>query len=144
MVRRPLVLVALAALAALAAAAACGKKAEPPKAAAPFKVQSVELGKSIGANKRILKPATTFRPRDTIYAAIYTVGASPGVTMTATWKDAKGATVADYSQTVTPVGPAATEFHVSNSKGWPVGKYTVTLAAVGAGTPQTSAYAVKR
>ena len=64
--------------------------------------------------------------------------------MTATYKDAKGATIAEYAQTVAPVGPAATEFHVSNAKGWPVGKYTVTLAAVGAGAPQTTAYTVKR
>lgn len=134
----------LAVVALLIAVAACGKKEEPAKPATPFKVQSVDVGKNIGANKRILKSAAIFGPRDTIYAAIYSVGASKSVTMTATYKDAKGATIAEYAQTVAPVGPAATEFHVSNAKGWPVGKYTVTLAAVGAGAPQTTAYTVKR
>ena len=141
MVRRPLV---LAATALLVAAAACGKKAEPPKPQAPFKVQSVELGKSVGANKRVLKAITVFGPRDTIYAAMYSTGASKSVTMTATFKDAKGATIGEHTQTVAPVGPAATEFHISNAKGWPVGKYTVTLGAAGAGAPQTTAYTVKK
>lgn len=138
MVRRSLV------LAALIAAAACGKKPEPAKPSVPFKVQSADLGKSIGANKRILKPATTFGPRDTIFAAIYTIGESKSVVMSATFKDAKGATLGEYSQTVATVGPAATEFHISNAKGWPVGKYSVSLVAAGGGAPQTLGYTVRK
>ncbi|MBI2797143.1 MAG: hypothetical protein HYX65_10605 [Gemmatimonadetes bacterium] len=130
-------------LAALIASAACGKKEEPPKPALAFKVQSVDLGKSIGANKRIMKPATTFGPRDTIYVVVNSVGVSSSVTMQATWKDAKGTTISDYSQTVAPNGAAATEFHVSHTRGWPVGKYSVIVTANGSAAG-TRAFDVKK
>ncbi|MBI3792269.1 MAG: hypothetical protein HY275_15515 [Gemmatimonadetes bacterium] len=120
----------LAVLAACALAA-CGKEAEPPKPQIGFRVQSVDLGKSVGANKKVLKPATTFAPRDTIYAVVNSIGTSQRVTMVATWLDAKGGTLAEYTQLVAPTGPAATEFHVVHAKGFPVGKYAVTLTANG-------------
>ena len=129
--------------AALLATAACGKKEEPPKPALAFKVQSVDMGKSIGANKRIVKPATTFGPRDTIYAVINSVGVSKRVAMVATWKDGKGATIGEFTQALETNGPAATEFHLTHAKGWPVGKYSVLLTANGSAAG-TKAYDVKK
>ena len=128
MARRVSALLVLAALPL--AFAACAKEAKPvPKPTIAFRVQSVDLGKSVGANKRVLKPFTAFTPRDTIYAVVNSIGVSQRVTMIATWKDAKGATLSEYTQLVAPTGPAATEFHVVHAKGWPVGKYSVVLTA---------------
>ena len=129
--------------AALIALAACGKKEEEAKPALAFKVQSVDLGKGIGANKRIIKPGATFGPRDTIFAVVNSVGVSSRVTMAAQWKDARGNTIAEYSQAVAPSGPAATEFHVSHAKGWPAGKYSVLLTANGSAAG-TKAFDIKR
>ncbi len=127
MVPRVPVLLAFAALALVA----CEKEVEPPKPKIGFRVQTVDLGKSVGANKRVLKTTATFTPRDTIFAVVNSIGVSQRVTMVASWKDAKGATLAEYTQLVAPAGPAATEFHVVNAKGWPVGKYAVVLTANG-------------
>ena len=66
---------------------ACKKDAPPPPgqeeatvpatpAAAAFRVSNVELGKHIGADKRIADPTTTFKPKDTIYVAVATEGAA--------------------------------------------------------------------
>ena len=118
-------------VAALLATAACGKKEEPPKPALAFKVQSMDMGKSIGANKRVIKPAATFGPRDTMYVVVNSVGVSKSVTMVATWKDARGTTIGEFAQAVAPNGPAATEFHLTHAKGWPVGKYSVLVTANG-------------
>ncbi len=111
--------------------AACGKEEEPPKPKIGFRVQSVDLGKQIGANKRVLKPVTAFSPRDTIYAVVNSIGVSQRVTMVASWQDAKGTPLAEYTQIVAPTGPAATEFHVVHAKGFPAGKYQVALTANG-------------
>ncbi len=117
---------------AAVALAACGKEeTPPPKPTIGFRVQSVDLGKSVGANKRVVKPAAAFTPKDTVFAVVNSIGVSQRVTMVASWKDAKGATLAEYTQVVAPSGPAATEFHVVNAKGWTVGKYAVVLTANG-------------
>ena len=122
---------ALLVIAAFALAACDKKEEETPKPKIGFRVQSVDLGKSVGANKRVIKPVASFLPKDTIFAVVNSIGVSQRVTRGATWTDAKGATLAEYTQVVAPAGPAATEFHVVNAKGWPVGKYAVLLLANG-------------
>ena len=121
---------ALLALAAFALAS-CGKKEAPPTPTVGFRVQTVDLGKSIGANKRVLKPLTSFTPKDTIFAVVNSIGVSQRVTMVATWNDAKGVKLAETTQLVAPSGPAATEFHVVHAKGWPLGRYSVTVTTNG-------------
>ena len=119
-----------AALVAIAALAACKKEPPPPKIA--FRVQAVDVGKAIGADKKLKTPLATFGRRDTIYAVVTSVGVTPKVTMVAKWIDAKGKALITDSQTVATTGPAATEFHVYHMKGWPTGKYKVELLANGA------------
>ena len=122
---------ALLVIAALALAACDKEPEEKPKPKIGFRVQSVDLGKSVGANRRVIKPAAAFLPKDTIFAVVNSIGVSQRVTMVANWMDAKGTSLAEYTQIVAPAGPAATEFHVVNAKGWPVGKYSVVLTANG-------------
>jgi hypothetical protein len=35
------------------------------------------------------------------------------------------------SETIAPTGPAATEFHISKTGGWPTGQYRVEVTANG-------------
>ena len=137
---------ALPALTLVAAAAlgACAKK-EPPAppptpipapvavpTPVPFKVVSVDLGKSIGDDKKIKDAATTFGPKDTIYAAISTEGAAAKATLKARWTyGAKYTLVNEEARDIAPTGPAVTEFHVAKPSGWPVGKYKVEVSADG-------------
>lgn len=125
------------------AAGACKKKTEtavaPPDttataapAPAPFAVQGVEVGKQIGADKKVTSPTTTFGPKDTIYASVSTDGAAPSKTIVAKWTFGPNAKpVKTDSQSIAPSGPAATEFHISKPSGWPVGKYKVEIVVDG-------------
>lgn len=121
---------------------ACKKKEAPPppaEAAAPapapappaFAVQTIEVGKAIGADKRVTAPATTFGRRDTIYASVATEGAAPSKTISAKWTYQDGQVVKEQSESIAPTGPAATEFHISKPKPWPAGKYKVEIAVDG-------------
>lgn len=121
---------------------ACKKKeapAPPAEAAAPapapappaFAVQTIEVGKAIGADKRVTALATTFGRRDTIYASVATEGAAPSKTISAKWTYQDGQVVKEQSESIAPTGPAATEFHISKPKPWPAGKYKVEIAVDG-------------
>lgn len=125
-----LVVVALA-----SAAAACKKKAPPPPeapAVVPLSVTAVTVGKQIGADKTVAQPLASFGTRDTIYASVATVGASPDALLTATWTFQTGQLVRADSQRIAPTGPAVTEFHISKPSGWPVGNYHVAITLNGA------------
>jgi hypothetical protein len=120
---------------------ACRKKeapAPPAEAAAPapapvpFAVQVIEVGKGIGADKRVTAPTATFGRRDTIYASVATEGAAPSKTISAKWTFQDGQVVKEQAESIAPTGPAATEFHLSRPKPWPVGKYKVEIAVDGA------------
>lgn len=122
---------------------ACKKKeaAPPPAAAAApestpapavFAVQTIEVGKAIGSDKRVIAPATTLGRRDTIYVSVATVGAAPSKTISAKWTFQNGQVVKEQSESIAPTGPAATEFHISKPKPWPLGKYKVEIAVDGA------------
>lgn len=142
--------VALAAAAALMLAA-CGKKEEPPPppppapaptpapapapAAAPvgISVSTVTLGKAVGTDKKVSAAAESFAKGDTIHASIDTTGAGTA-TLVARWtysKDGKTVPVKEESATITPTGPATTEFHVSKPDGWPAGDYQVEILVDG-------------
>ena len=123
---------------------ACAKKeppAPPPTAVpaptavptpVPFKVASVDLGKSIGDDKKVKEAATTFGPKDTIYAVVSTEGVAPKATLKARCTfGAKGTLVNEEARDIAPTGPAVTEFHVAKASGWPAGKYKVEVSADG-------------
>ena len=50
-----------------------------------------------------------------------------GATLTARWTYGDGQVVDESSQTISPTGPAMTEFHVSKASGWPKGDYKVSI-----------------
>ncbi|MBS1214758.1 MAG: hypothetical protein H6R26_3375 [Proteobacteria bacterium] len=45
-------------------------RAAQPSAAAVFQVVSLELGNTLGVDRRVITPATVFAPTDTIYASV--------------------------------------------------------------------------
>lgn len=142
-----------AAIALFAVVFGCAKKeapAPPPEPTAvpvptavptlaPFKITSVDLGKSVGDDKKIKDAATTFGPKDTIYAVISSEGAAPKITLKARWTyGSTGKLVNEETRDITPTGPAVTEFHIVKPSGWPAGKYKVDVSVDGsaAGTKE--------
>jgi hypothetical protein len=106
---------------------------EPTPAPAPEPVGvsagTVTLGKAVGADKRVTEPLEKFAKGDTIYASVDTSGAGTA-TLKAKWTYMKGGqttVVNEESQTIMPMGPATTEFHVSKPGGWPAGDYQVEV-----------------
>lgn len=108
-------------------AAAQSAPAPGPTALAPFRVVGLELGKAVGADKKITDATARFDPADTIFASALSEGASPRVTLVGRWSKSTGAVVAESKQTIAPLKPSATAFHVSRPGGWDPGKYKIEI-----------------
>lgn len=120
-------------LAGALVAVACGNE-EPAEdtdlvieeAPAPaLDVTGVSLGRSIGADKRVVEEVGSFAPTDTIYASVETEGTGDG-TLTARWTFEDGQVVDERSESIGG-GAQVTEFHISNPDAWPVGHYEVVI-----------------
>ena len=96
--------------------------------------------RSVATDKTIADKTETFRPGDTFYVAVKTVGSAPTATLVAHWSYEDGQRISEATQTIAPSGPAVTEFHLSRPNGpgdgWPAGDYKVeiVLNGVSAGT----------
>jgi hypothetical protein len=103
--------------------------APPPVAAAGVTVGMVTLGKAVDSGKKVSQSIDSFAPKDTIYASIDTTG-SGTATLKAKWTYRKGGqetVVKEDMQTITPTGPATSEFNISKPDGWPTGDYQVEI-----------------
>jgi len=90
-----------------------------------LKPTTMQLGRSLNSDNSIGNHATSFKPDDTIYAAVLTDGIASG-TISAKWTYA-GRVISEPQKQVRYRGPAATEFHIQNSGGFPAGEYEVEL-----------------
>src|SRR4051812_44153467 len=134
-------------LATLAIATACKKDKDDyastdtaaPTSATPttdsastaFDVGDIDMGRHIGADKKISDKTDDFAPTDTIYASIHTKGGSAPVQLMARWTFQDSTVVSEDSQSVQAGVDADTEFHIVKAGGWPKGKYTVHVMADG-------------
>jgi hypothetical protein len=135
------------AAAAAVALAACGKQEPPPPPPPPpaapapapapapppapvgVTLSAVTLGKAVGADKKVTAATEMFAKGDTIHASIDTTG-SGTATLVARWvftRDGKTVPVKEDTATITPTGPATTEFSISKPDGWPPGEYQVEI-----------------
>ena len=125
---------------ALALLGCAGPAAPPPGTQSVLTVADIDVGRSVATDKTIADKTDTFRPGDTFYVAVKTVGSAPTATLAAQWSYQDGQRVSEGTQTIAPSGPAVTEFHVSRPSGpgdgWPTGDYKVeiVLNGVSAGT----------
>jgi hypothetical protein len=113
--RLPRVGAALLVLVVVAATAACGQ----------IKPTTIQIGRSLNSDNSIGNHTTSFKPEDTIYAALLTEGIG-SATISARWSYA-GRIVSEPQRRVRYQGRAATEFHIQNSGGFPPGEYDVEL-----------------
>jgi hypothetical protein len=109
---------------------------ENPAAQKALKVTDIDLGRSLAADKTISDKTDTFTPTEIIYVSVRTDGTASNAALTARWTYEGGQPVDESNQTISPNGPAVTEFHVSKPDGWPAGNYKVEilLNGVPAGT----------
>jgi len=114
---------------------------EPVPTAVPapaVAVTDLSVGKSLGPDKKIQTPTDTFAPKDTIFAVVSTDGAAPTAVIAVKWTFGDGQTVKEDSKSISPTGPAATEFSIQKPGGWPKGTYKVEATVDGKpGTSKT-------
>lgn len=129
----------LAALIVAASVSAACKKADnttpaadssPAMETAPLEVTSIDLGRSIDAERRVTGATADFSTRDTVYASVATSGSGTGI-LTAHWTFQDGQVVEHSEQNVAATGPAVTEFHIVKSTPWPAGNYKVVFTLNG-------------
>ncbi|HUF27413.1 MAG TPA: hypothetical protein VMM18_10585 [Gemmatimonadaceae bacterium] len=121
-------------LALVVASLGCGRDqtdartdAAPGASASAVRVTDVELGRSVGADRRISDATVDFRPGDTIYASVVTDGSAQNATLLARWTFEDGQVVDETTRTIAPSGTTVTEFHISRPSGWPSGRYTLRV-----------------
>jgi hypothetical protein len=145
------------ALASALALSACGKSTPPPAAPpapahppvatpapapAPMSavhVGAVTLGNALGPDGKIAAPATTFAPKDTIYAVVPTTAMAAGTQIVARWTYQGGQVVSEEPQTLgTAAGPNTTTLHIAKPDGFPVGNYALDILVDGKSVSTTS------
>ena len=121
--------------AAVDSPAAATPPATTPSTTASSAVTSIDVGKSIDADKRVTSATTTFAPRDTMYVSVTTQNAPANAMLTAKWTFQDGQVVDSLTQAVAAAtatgGPTVTEFHLARPSGWPAGRYTVEILLTG-------------
>jgi hypothetical protein len=115
----------------------------PPAAATPTaSVTALDLGNSVGPDNRVTAPATTFAPKDTIYASVATrtvdmsnhpvLGDHPVLgRLAAKWTFQDGQTVHEESRELNLTGDGTTTFQISKPDGFPAGRYKVEISLDG-------------
>jgi hypothetical protein len=91
----------------------------------PLKITTLQLGKSLNPDNSVGAHTTRFKPEDTIYVSLLSDEPGEG-TVTARWVFG-GQVVKEESREVSYMRPAATEFHLQNSGGFPAGEYRVDI-----------------
>jgi hypothetical protein len=91
----------------------------------PLKVVTLQLGKSLNPDNSVGAHATRFKPDDTIYVSLLSDEPGEG-TVTVRWMFG-GQVVSEAKKDVSYMRPAATEFHLQNSGGFPAGEYRVDI-----------------
>jgi hypothetical protein len=91
----------------------------------PFKVKTLQLGKSLNPDNSVGIHTTRFKPDDTIYVSLLSDEPGEG-TVAVKWMFG-GQVVSEAKKDVSYMRPAATEFHLQNSGGFPTGEYRVDI-----------------
>jgi hypothetical protein len=88
-------------------------------------VKTIQTGRTLNSDNSVGSLTQRFRPDQTMYVAVLTDGPGKG-TLTAKWTYA-GRTVSEDTRQVSYRDSAATEFHITNSSGFPPGDYAVEI-----------------
>ena len=110
--------------------------APAPMPAATASVTAVDLGTSTSPDMKIAAPTTTFKPSDTIIAAVSTSTSDPAANVPGKlgvkWTHVdSNQTVHEESRDVNFTGTGVTDFQISKPDGWPTGKYKVEVSLDG-------------
>ncbi len=117
--------------------------ASTEKAPGSVHVTDVSLGKSLGSDKKVQNATDTFSPKDTIFASVTTDGAGTASTIYAKWTFQDGQVIRNDQRTISPTGPAVTEFSIQKPDGWPTGGYKLDVSIDGGPSASTKSFKVQ-
>jgi hypothetical protein len=97
-----------------------------------IQVSRIDLGRELASDRRVITWSTSFKPADTVYAAVVLAAPVPAGQMTARWTSADGQVVYEETQTVVPSEvEAVTQFHMVKPAGLPPGAYKLEVLVDG-------------
>ena len=91
----------------------------------PLKIATLQLGKTLNTDNSVGTITSRFKPDDTVYVSLLSDEPGEG-TVTVRWMFG-GQVVSEAKKDVSYMRPAATEFHLQNSGGFPTGEYRVDI-----------------
>jgi hypothetical protein len=95
----------------------------------PFHVTTLQIGRTLNPDNSVGTHTTRFRPDDTIYVSL--LSDQPGEGLVIVRWTFSGQVVSEAKKEVSYLRPAATEFHLQNSGGFPSGRYRVDILVDG-------------
>jgi hypothetical protein len=90
-------------------------------------VIDVDMGRHVGADRKITDKTDDFARGDTIYASVHTSGTATTGAVVARWTFQDGSTVGEQTENVTTAGDAYTAFHLAKAGALTPGKYTLHI-----------------
>jgi hypothetical protein len=95
----------------------------------PLRISTIQTGRSLNSDRSVGQHTTRFKPDDTMHVSVLTDGPGAGA-ITVRWRYLSSL-VSEETQQVAYQNNAATEFHMTNSSGFPAGDYTVEILVDG-------------
>jgi hypothetical protein len=96
------------------------------------KVNRVDLGREMTADRRVVTWGTAFAPADTVFASVALTGPTTPTQVTARWVTADGQLVEETTETVTAGDTeTATMFYLVKPAGLPPGNYKLEIVSDG-------------
>lgn len=91
----------------------------------PFRVATVQLGRSLNADKTVARHTTTFTPDETIYLSIITAGNGSGTLQVRWWLADR--LVSERKAPVSSRDETVTSFHLQSTGPFPLGSYRAEI-----------------
>jgi hypothetical protein len=86
------------------------------------RVKSIDLGRGLSSDRRVITTDRPFTPGDTVYAAVVLTPPVPATEVTARWVSADGTVLYKSSQTLTPSeAEGVAQFQMAKPAGSPPG-----------------------
>jgi len=93
----------------------------------PIDVTRIDLGTSVNPDGTISKPTATFKPTDTVYAAVTTERPGHDIVLKARWVFQDDSVIKEVTKIISPADTLVTDFQVTSATGWPTGRYKVQV-----------------
>lgn len=90
----------------------------------PLELTNIQIGRALNQDRSVASITTLFKPSETVYVSVQTSGGEG--TISVRWSY-RGQVIDQPEKKVAYIGPASTDFQLTNSGGFPEGDYTAEV-----------------